>query len=93
MCILWIVAKFLHEKKIPPEHTGHCIKIWVLSSILADIFLCWLFLWRTNKMLIYGGIRWGFYLAMICATQILWLIVRGIVAIVKAIRRKNEVSE
>lgn len=71
--------------------------ILVLTGILEIFLVVWYIdewyseLTGDNGFL--AGIHWIIFYGTVVVTQILWLIVRGIVAIVKAIRRKNEGSE
>ncbi|MEE5992979.1 MAG: hypothetical protein V3G42_07025 [Oscillospiraceae bacterium] len=101
VCIAWFVSKILHEKKIPDEKVKIYRIVWIVATILTDFFLYHIVVWYIGEWYseltgdngFLAGIHWIVFYGTVLVTQILWLIVRGIVAIVKAIRRKNEVSQ
>ncbi len=101
VCIAWFVSKILYEKKIPDEKVKIYHIVWIVATILTDFFLYHIMVWYVDEWYseltgnngFLAGIHWIVFYGTVLVTQILWLIVRGITAIVKAIRRKNEVSQ
>ena len=96
LCIVWIIVEIGHQKGIPLEKVKAYQGMYIAFTLFADGVLLGLIdlyvdNWYRELMGDYGilaGIQWFIYMIVIWIAQI-FLIIHGIVAIVKA-KRSNK---